>query len=154
MSIAERTRSAVREHPFLFEALRAGVVNFTAAARFLDVGEEEPVAAALRRFSEELDGYDTPIGDARVTMESGLGDADPTEALLVVGDTALAPDSGSLTGVLATGTVSPAGLGYVLRRCETADIDVEAAGVADGSLLVVVDRRDGPDVVRLLEQVF
>jgi hypothetical protein len=154
MSIADRTRSAVRDHPFLFEALRADVVNFTAVARFLDVGETEAVAAALRRFSKELDDYVPPSGDARVSMESGLGDVDPSEALLVVGDTALAPGAGSLTGVFATGDVSPEGLGHVLGRCETASIDVEAAGVAGDSLLVVVERRDGPDVVRLLETVF
>lgn len=154
MSIAKRTRSAVRDHPFLFEALRADVVNFTAVARFLEVGETEAVAAALRRFSEQLDDYDPPSGDARVTMESGLGDADPSDALLVVGDTALAPGTGSFTGVLATGNVSPEGLGHVLGRCETANIHVEAAGVAGNSLLVVVERRGGPDVVRLLEQIF
>lgn len=154
MSIAERTRSAVREHPFLFEALRADVVNFTAAACFLDVGDPEAVAAALRRFGEDLDDYTPPSGDTRVTMESGLGEADPSEALLVVGSTALAPGAGSLTGVLATGAVSPSGLGHVLGRCDVADLSVEAAGVADDSLLVVVERRDGPDAVRLVEDVF
>ena len=49
MTVAAETREAVRDHPFLETALRAGVVNYTAAARFLDVGEEEAVAAALRQ---------------------------------------------------------------------------------------------------------
>jgi len=57
MTVAADARAAVREHPFLETALRAGVVNYTAAARFLDVGAEEAVAAALRRYAAELDDY-------------------------------------------------------------------------------------------------
>jgi len=45
MSVAERTRAAVREEPFLHDALRAGVVNYRAAARYLDVGDEDAVRA-------------------------------------------------------------------------------------------------------------
>lgn len=149
MTVAERTREAVRERPFLYDALRAGVLNYTATARYLDVGEEEAVAAALRRFADELD--DPPKGGAgRVTMESGLGRTEG-DGLVVVGETAFTPGAGSLTGVVATGDVSPLDLGRVLGRCETAGVSVEAAGVADGHLVVVVERRDGPDVVRLVE---
>ena len=49
MTVAERTRAAVRAEPFVYEALRAGVLNYTAAARYLDVGDESAVSAALRR---------------------------------------------------------------------------------------------------------
>ncbi|MFT4958602.1 MAG: hypothetical protein ACI9EZ_001934, partial [Halobacteriales archaeon] len=56
MSLAERTREAARARPFLVEGLRAKVVNYTAAARFLDVdGEVDAVATALRRYGEGLD---------------------------------------------------------------------------------------------------
>ena len=59
MSLASETRDAVRARPFLYDALRAGVVNYTAAARELDVdGEVDAVATALRRFAEELAEYD------------------------------------------------------------------------------------------------
>jgi len=34
-SLAARTRDAVRDEPFLFDALRAGVLNYSAAARYL-----------------------------------------------------------------------------------------------------------------------
>jgi len=167
MTVAERTREAVRNHPLLYDALRAGVVNHTAAARFLDVGvdaggagstgaDTEAVAAALRRYAADLD-YRPPEGDARVTMESGFGTAsrgagtDTESGLLAVGDTALVPGEGSLTGVLATGEVSPGTLRAVLGRCVAASIEVEAAGVAGDALVVVVPRRDGPDTLRRVE---
>ena len=165
-SVAERTREAVRDHPFLYDALRAGVVNHTAAARFLDVDTDpdpavEAVAAALRRYAADLD-YHPPEGDARVSMESGFGttarrpdtrtDAgDDSNALLAVGDTALVAGEGSLTAVLATGDVGPETLRTVLGRCVAADTEVEAAGVAGDGLLLAVSRRDGPDALRRVE---
>lgn len=155
MTIAERTRAAVRRDPFLLDALRAGVVNYTAAARYLDVDAgEEAVAAALRRYAEELEPRLAPDVDARVTMKSRLGPTDSGGALLAVGDAALAPGEGSLTGVLATGEdVGPRELGAVLARCGAADVPVDAAGAAGGSLVVVVGRRDGPDALRIVEDV-
>lgn len=153
MSLAERTREAVQANPFLQEALAAGVVNYTAAARYLDVGDEEAVAAALRRYGEELDG-ETRDHDARVTMQSGLGQTDdPGEVLLTLDGTTLAADAGSLTGILATGEVSAATLGQVLGRCETNDIDVHGAAFFRGTLLVVVARREGPATLELVEAV-
>lgn len=160
MSIAERTRDAVRREPFLQEALRAGVVNYTAAARYLDVDAgEEAVAAALRRYAEELAALPAPSADARVTMQSRLGPTENVEdALLVVGGTGLAPGEGSLTGVFAQPTgdgegAGPRALGAVLARLDAEAVPVEAAGAAGGSLVVVVGRRDGPDALRLVEDV-
>ena len=155
-SLAERTREAVRDRPFLYEALRAGVVNYSAAARYLDVGDRDAVAAALRRYAGELPARDQstpPAGDARVTMERGFGEGNPAEALLVAGETALVPDDGALTGILATGDVSPAHLREALGRCATAGVSVEAAAVAGGSLRVVVPEREGPDALRRVEGV-
>jgi len=156
MSVASQTRKAVRAHPFLRAALRAGVVNYAAAARFLDVGEEEAVTAALRRYAEDLPDYEPPVpgaGDARVRMQSGLGPTtDPDEALLRVGDTMLAPDAGDLTAVTATGDgVGPRALGHVLGRLDAAGVAVGAAGATDGLALVAVTRRDGPDALRIVE---
>lgn len=152
MSLAAATRDAVRERPFLYDALRAGVCNYTAAARLLDIdGETDAVATALRRFAEELD--DDPIhdGDARVSMESRLGRSGDEAALLTVGDTQFAEGAGSLTGIIASGAVSPAALGDVLGRLRAADIPVEAAGVGDETLVAVVQRRAGPDALRVVE---
>lgn len=161
-NLAAEARAAAREHPFLVAALRAGVTNYAAAARFLDVdGDPDAVATALRRYAEDLPGYATEARDARVTMRSGLaavGDGDATEnedgdqrPLLSVNGDGYAPDGGPLTGVLATGGVDPAALRTVLNRLAVADVDPEAAGVAADALVVVVGRRDGPDAVRAVE---
>lgn len=159
MTVAERTREAVRAHPFLHRALRAGVVNYTAAARFLDVGEEEAVAVALRRYADDLphDRSDDAPDDrrVRVDMKSGIGPADdPADAVLAVGDTALAPgggDGGALTGIFATGDVGPDTLGDVLARLRVEGVSVEAAGASEGHLVVAVEWRDGPNALRLVE---
>lgn len=151
MSLAETTRKAVRERPYLYDALRAGVVNYTAAARTLDIdGETEAVATALRRFGEELDN-DPEASEASVSMVSGLGRAKSGATVLSVGDDMFAEGAGSLTAVVASGDCSARSLGDVLGRLRVADIPVEAAAGADGTLAVVVTRRDGPDTLRVVE---
>ena len=157
MSLAERTREAVRAEPFLFEALRAGVCNYTAAARYLDLGadDEEAVVAALRRYAADLPEYDPDGRTARVSMESGLArvDADEgTEPLLAVGETAFAADGGSFTGLLVTGAVDATTLRHVLGALAADDVAVAAAGVTGDAAVVVVGRRDGADAVRVVER--
>lgn len=155
MSTAAATREAVRERPFLLLALRAGVLNYTAAAEFLDTGESDPVAAALRRFAEDLPAFETRDADARVRMESGVGVVDAgqgaDDSLLTIGGVAVVPDAGSMTAVLATGEVGTTALGAVCDRLDAEGLDAEAAAVADGTLLVVVGRRDGVSALRAVE---
>lgn len=153
MSLAADTRRAVRARPFLRDALRAGVVNYAAAARYLDLGDEEAVVAALRRFERDLPDHDDPSVGARVTMERGLErTADPEDALVRVGDTSLASGGGELTAVIASGDgVDPRALGLVLRRLDGEGVAVAAAGAADGVALVAVLNRDGPDALRYVE---
>ncbi|MGM0591585.1 MAG: DUF7523 family protein [Halobacteriota archaeon] len=169
MSLAARTRESVREHPFLLAALRTGVVNYSAAAGFLDLdGDREAVAAALRRFADGLEPYATEARRARVTMQRGVGFANPdTDALLVVGGVGLRPEAGSMTALVATGDVDAVALGSVLGRVATEGIDVKAAAVAGNSgeaiegdgetdtteatLLVVVDSRQGAAALRAVE---
>jgi len=154
MTLAAETREAVRRHPFLSDALRAGVVNYSAAARFLDVdGDSDAVVAALRRYADDLSDYDAPAPGVAVSMRRTLGEGDPGDALLVVGDLALEPDTGSLTGLLATGDVDATALRAVLGRCRTEEIEVEAAGLGRDALVVVVGGRDGPDALRAVEDV-
>lgn len=152
-SLAARTREAVRDNPFLYDALRAGVVNYTAAARYLAVdGENEAVATALRRYADELPEGPTIGADARVSMESGVGPAeDGTDSLLTVGDVSFASDAGSMTAILVAGDVSPRLLRQVLGRLAAADVAVEAAGVGSESIVAVVDRRAGADALRAVE---
>lgn len=156
MSIAATTREAARGHPFLLHALRAGVVNYAAAATFLDVdGDTDAVATALRRYAEELPEFRAGDRDARVTMRSGVGLVEERSggqgALLSVGDLRVVPDAGSRTAVLATGDVDAGALGAVCSRLSVADVDVEAAGVAGDVLVVVVGRREGATTVRIVE---
>lgn len=160
-SLAERTRAAVDDRPFLRCALAAGVVNYAAAARLLDVsGETDAVATALRRYADDL-SYATGDAGARVTMESGLGRVDGRESgsghggdgdgLLAVNGTAYASGAGSLTCVLAVGDVDARALAAVLSQLDATDVDPDAAGVAGDALVVVVDRRDGPRALRVVE---
>jgi hypothetical protein len=152
MTVAAETRAAVREHPFLQTALRAGIVNYTAAARFLDVGDPDAVAAALRRYETELGAYAPIERRVSVSMRSGVGRTDPVDgALLRVGDETFAVDAGDLTAIVVTGDVDVAELESVLGRLRTAETDPVAAAAHDGTIVVVVDRRSAPDAVRAVE---
>jgi hypothetical protein len=155
VTLAADTREAARAHPFLHDALRAGVVNYTAAARFLGVGGDvEAGATALRRYAESLeeDASEDRNRPATVTMQRGTGVAQAgEEAVLTVGDAGLVPGEGSLTVVLATGTVDATTLERVLGRFRIADVTVEAAGLTDGSLSVAVPDRRAATAVRLVE---
>ncbi|PHQ39693.1 hypothetical protein DJ69_04850 [Halorubrum persicum] len=172
MSLAAETREAARARPFVLDALRAGVLNHSAAAAWLvdEAGlggdgdgdaDTDAIATALRRFREELPDYATADRAASVSMQSGVGiaeveaeaeDAAVTEGdpLLRVGGAAVVPE-GRDTALLATGAVDAAALAAVLRRLAAAGVAVEAAGVAGGTLVVVVGRRDGATAVRAAE---
>lgn len=153
MTVASETRTAVREHPFVYDGLRAGIVNYTAAARFLDVGDPEAVGAALRRYADELGDHEPPTGRASVSMRSGIGRAEEGDGLLTVGETTFVADGGDYTAIVATGAFDAATLGSILERLRTADVDVVAAAAAEGTATIVVERRAGPDAVRTVEGV-
>ena len=153
MSLAERTRAAARDHPFLLDALRAGVVNYSAAARFLDVdGDEEAVATALRRYAEELPPFERTERNARVTMQRrvGLVEAPHPDALLRLGDVGVAPE-GEYTAIAADGDVSADDVGTVCRRLAAEGIAVEAVAGVEGRLTVVVDGTAAVDALRVVE---
>ncbi|WP_128905309.1 DUF7523 family protein [Halorubrum amylolyticum] len=166
MSLAAETREAARARPFVLDALRAGVLNHSAAAAWLadeaGLGDGEgdadtdAIATALRRFREELADYATADRAASVSMRSGVGvtedpeDGPAADPLLRVGGAAVVPD-GRDTAILATGAVDAPALAAVLRRLATAGVAIEAAGVAGETLVVVVGRRDGATAVRVVE---
>lgn len=154
MSLASATRRAVDDQPFLRDCLRAGICNYAAAARFVDVdGDPDAVATALRRYAEELPPFENDDRSARVRMHRGVEPTDsPADALLWVGDASYDVGSGSQTILVATGGVDANALGYVLRRFAVEEIVVHAAGVANETLVVVVDDADGPSALRLLER--
>ncbi len=157
-SHAAEARQAVREHPFLLDALRAGVVNYTAAAEFLGLdGEDEAVATALRRFADDLPAYETESRDARVRMRRGVGLADEVadgdgadDPVVVVGDRAVVP-GGSMTAVTAEGDVDDDALAAALGRLAAESVVVDAAGVAGDTLAVVVPEPDGATALRAVE---
>lgn len=151
MTVAADTRAAVRAHPFLYTALEADIVNYTAAAEFLDVGETDAVAAALRRYADAIDSDDREPRRVSVTMTSGVAETDGDGGLLTVGGRTFAAGDGALTAVLASGDVEASALEAVLGRLRTADIDAVAAGGAAGHVAVVVERRSGADAVRAVE---
>lgn len=153
MSIAAETRDAAQRYPFLLHALRAGVVNYAAAAEFLGIdGDTDAVATALRRYADELPAIDATAVDARVTMQSGVGvDHEATDGLLSLGDAAVVADAGQQTAVLATGDVDAASLGAVCSRLAIAEVEVTAAATLGESLVVVVGRREGATAVRIVE---
>lgn len=152
MSLAAETREAVRARPFLLAGLRAGVVNYAAAARTLDLAEDtEAVATALRRFAETLPDGTTAARTARVTMRGGVA-PDGDEPLLAVGDVAFGPaEDGPLTAVLATGEVDAAALAHVLGVLAAHEVEITAAAVGPSALVVLVPRRDGPEALRRVE---
>ncbi|MFW6317667.1 MAG: DUF7523 family protein, partial [Halorubrum sp.] len=154
MSLAAETRRAVAEHPFLLAALRAGVVNFTAAARFLEVdGETDAVATALRRYADDLPAYETASREARVTMQSGIGPVESLEdALLAVGGTALGPGERTEFSydVTARRGVHSFGPTHVVARNLSGEFEQERLYASDTTLTCVppLATDDGPTPLR------
>jgi hypothetical protein len=154
MSLAAEAREAIRREPSLHHALRAGVVNYRAVADALDLdGDPEAVATALRRYADELDPLGTESIDAPVRMQRGVGLVDDPEpdadVVLAVGERRVVRD-GDMTAVRADG-VDTAALEHVLARLRTSSVVVDAAGVVDGELVVVVPRRQGATALRVVE---
>jgi hypothetical protein len=152
MTLAADTRDAVRDHPFLRDALRAGICNYSAAARFLALdGDTDAVVAALRRYAEDLPDYDTDSPSVRVSMQSGLGPTDTDSPLLSVGDTGFGESGDGHTAVLASGDVDATALQSVLARLDIEDVPVVATGFGGDAIVVVVERLDGANAVRAVE---
>jgi hypothetical protein len=162
MSLAAETRDAVRARPSLLYALRAGVVNYTAAAERLDVeGDTDSIATALRRFAEDLPPLETEHRDVTVRMRSGVGLAgedvvatEEDDRVLTVGDVALVAAQGELTALVATGDVDTRALAVVCDRLAAENVLVDAAGVADDELVVVVPQRQGATALQHVEATF
>ncbi|MFA9415662.1 hypothetical protein [Natrinema sp. HArc-T2] len=156
MSLAAETRRAVDRRPFLRTALRAGVVNYTAAARSLAVdGETDAIATALRRYADELPAHETDSRDVRVRMESGIGPlegaTDDADALVTVGGQAFGPVGSDRTAIVAAGDVDAVALATVLARLTVEELSPTAAGVAGDAMVIVVERREGANALRAVE---
>jgi len=157
MSLAAETRAAVRARPWLLSALRAGVVNYAAAADSLDVeGDREAIATALRRFEADLSPTGAEARDVTVRMRSGVGLIDREEggdAGRADGDPLLSVGGdGELTAITAHGDVDARALSTVVDRLDADTVVVDAAGVAGDRLVVAVPRSDGPNALRTVEE--
>ncbi len=158
MSLASEAREAVREQPCLYDALRAGVVNYRAAADHLDLdGDPEAVATALRRFAAELDPMTTRSVETPVRMQSGVSLADeeeeaidPDDLVVAVGGTQIVR-GGDMTAIRASGGVDASACRHVLACLETASVVVDSVGAVAGDLVVVVPRRQGATALRVVE---
>ena len=168
MSLAAETRAAVRARPWLLDALRAGVVNYAAAAASLDVeGDRDAIATALRRFEDDLPDADDDARDVTVRMRSGVGlvgpDVDAAEGetggdaagsddpLLSVDGERIRRGGGRLTAIVADGDVDARALSAAVDRLAAENVVVDAAGVAGDRLVVVVPRADGANALRFVE---
>ncbi len=169
MSVAAATREAVRSRPALYDALRAGVVNYTAAADELPVdGDREAIATALRRFASELaEEKSAPQSDRSITvrLHSDITPTDCPETLLAVDGCGVSHseavsnadqstiDTDGQTALRVTGDVDGRLLTAALDRLRIAEIPVATTGLAAEAMVVVVPRRDGPTAVQLIEAV-
>ena len=153
MSLAAETREAVRQRPVLYDALRAGVVNYTAAAETLDIdGDREAIATALRRFTESLsENADEPTDRSLTVRMDRSVDPDELDAVPSTVETAGVDDA--VTTVRARGGVDAEMLATVCDRLRIAEIDILAASVAADLLVVVVPQRAGVDTLRTVEAV-
>ena len=149
-TLAAATREAVDANPFVRTALRAGILNYSAAARFLDVdGGEEAIATALRRYAEELPPIQSRDGRVRVTMHSGVGRGDGS--LLAIGGDSFVEGAGAATAIQAVGDVDAGLLGTIANRLASVSVDVLGMGLVDETLLVIVDRADGTTALTIVE---
>lgn len=153
MSVAERTREAVDERPFLRDALAAGVVNYAAAADRLSVDAgQDAVATALRRYETEL-SVQTASASASVRLERGVCRvSEPEETgLLTIGGQSFRTAGGSAAAVTVRGEgVDARTLERALGRLRTADVTVEAAAVAD-AVILIVPGRESATALRVVE---
>ncbi|MDR5656946.1 hypothetical protein RH831_07095 [Halodesulfurarchaeum sp. HSR-GB] len=143
-SIAAETRRAVDRTPYLRRALRAGVLNYTAAARELDVSAEtEAVASALRRYAAELPALEPDTSRVSVRMER-----DTDERVSVSGQSSAAE---SPTAIRLRGDIDPGRFGNALWALSVSDVPVLGAGTVGETAVVLVPRGDGPTALRLVE---
>jgi hypothetical protein len=155
MSLAEQTRDAVRAEPFLYDALRAGVVNYSAVANYLDVeGDTDAIATALRRYAKELDPPKPTDTDSRVRMQSNVtfieGESTTSTPLFTIDGRSLV-QGGELCALVAYGTVDAFALAQVIEQLRVAEIEIEAAGVGDDRLVVAVPDRDSGTALEIVE---
>ena len=133
MSLAAITRRAVRKTPYLYDALRAGIVNYSAAARMLNLeGQDAAISVSLQRLSKELPPLEMASIDASITISS---DETKQRAKIVI-----------------EGPVDAKALSHLILVCHMNEIRIIEASVVMGEIDIVVEWKDGPNSLRLIER--
>ena len=133
MSLAAITRRAVRKTPYLYDALRAGIVNYSAAARMLNLeGQDAAISVSLQRLSKELPPLEVASIDANITISS---DETKQRAKIVI-----------------EGPVDAKALSHLILVCHMNEIRIIEASVVMGEIDIVVEWKDGPNSLRLIER--
>jgi len=153
-SIADRTRCALKAQPFVYEALQAGVLNYRAAARTLDVtGDTDAIATALRRYGEDLPRESPPGVTVRMRRNVSIGTDAADPGLLTVGSTTVQDDgAGDATALLLRGANART-LARATLRLALEDIMLLAAGVAEDTAILVVPADAGTTALRAVESI-
>ncbi|MFP4218291.1 MAG: hypothetical protein ACLFR6_05570 [Salinarchaeum sp.] len=153
-SIADRTRRALREQPFLHEALRAGVLNHRAAARTLDVtGDTDAIATALRRYGKGLSSESPPSVTVRMRRNVSIATDAADLGLLTVGSTTIQDDgAGDATALLLRGADART-LARATLRLTLEDIMPLAAGIAEDMAILAVQADAGTTALRAVESI-
>lgn len=167
MSLAAETRAAARAHPWLMTALRAGIVNYRAAASFLDIdGDSDSVARALRRFADTLDEFtSTDISGVTVRMHHGVDivsddcgvvqqqDESESDILLRVTDDCILTTDGRLSAIIVNNIseISISAFMTALGCVQTEEITITAAGSTRDIFIIVVPREEGANALRSIE---
>lgn len=132
MSLAASTRRKVKNTPYLYDALRAGIVNYSAAARMLDLeGEDTAVSVSLQRLSKDLSPLEMSSVDANITINSD--------------------EVKQRVKILIEGGVDAKILSHLILVCHMNEIHVREASMEDKKINIVVGWKDGPNSLRLIE---
>ena len=132
MSLAASTRRKVKNSPYLYDALRAGIVNYSAAARMLDLeGEDTAISVSLQRLSKDLSPLEISSVDANITISSD--------------------EIKQRMKILIEGDVDAKILSHLILVCHMNDIHVREASIGNGKINIMVGWKDGPNSLRLIE---
>lgn len=167
MSLAAETRAAARAHPWLVTALRADIINYRAAASFLDLeGDIDSVARALRRFGDSLNNF-TTVGesDIPIRMHHGVDIVSDThdmvqnqgeasvDILLRLNNEFIITADGQLSAIIVDTVpdMTISGFTTAIERIQMEDINIKAAGTLQDMFIVIVPRRKGASALRSVE---
>ncbi|WP_415487561.1 hypothetical protein [Candidatus Hikarchaeum yamanae] len=133
MSLAAITRREVRKTPYLYDAIRAGIVNYSAAARMLDLeGQDTAVSVSLQRLNKELPPLEMERIDANITISSD--------------------ETNQQVKIMVEGPVDAKILSHLILVCHMNEIRIIEASISRGEIQIVVEWKEGPNSLRIIER--